>query len=163
MKQHIGVWILGLGIGAMAGATGGWAAETTPYRGEGPFFITAEELNWGPVASMGEGAEIAFIEGDVSAAEPFTFRLRMQDGYELMPHTHPAYERVTVLSGTFHFAHGREFRRDETRALAPHSVAIMPQGTPMFGYTEGETVIQLHGTGPWGIQYVNPQDDPRQR
>jgi hypothetical protein len=31
----------------------------------------------------------------------------------------------------------------------------------MFGYTEEETVIQLHGTGPWGIQYLDPADDPR--
>jgi hypothetical protein len=25
----------------------------------------------------------------------------------------------------------------------------------------GETVIQLHGNGPWVIEYVNPADDPR--
>jgi hypothetical protein len=37
----------------------------------------------------------------------------------------------------------------------------MAPGEPMFGFTEEETVIQLHGTGPWGIKYVNPQDDPR--
>jgi hypothetical protein len=43
------------------------------------------------------------------------------------------------------------------------SVAIMPAGHPMFGYAEGETIIQLHGTGPWGIEYVNPEDDPRNR
>lgn len=37
----------------------------------------------------------------------------------------------------------------------------MAPGEPMFGYTEGETIIQLHGTGPWGIEYLNPEDDPR--
>ena len=26
---------------------------------------------------------------------------------------------------------------------------------------KGETVIQLHGAGPWEIKYVNPADDPR--
>ena len=25
----------------------------------------------------------------------------------------------------------------------------------------GETVIQLHGFGPWKIEYLNPADDPR--
>jgi hypothetical protein len=30
-----------------------------------------------------------------------------------------------------------------------------------FAWTKGETVIQLHGMGPWSIQYVNPDDDPR--
>jgi glycyl-tRNA synthetase alpha subunit len=29
------------------------------------------------------------------------------------------------------------------------------------GWSEGDTVIQLHGVGPWQINYVNPADDPR--
>jgi hypothetical protein len=27
----------------------------------------------------------------------------------------------------------------------------------------GDTVVQLHGVGPWQINYVNPADDPRTR
>ncbi|MDQ2068354.1 cupin domain-containing protein [Natronospira bacteriovora] len=131
------------------------------YRGDGHMMITPDKLHWGPVASMGQGAEIAFIEGDVSQEEPFTFRLRLADGYRILPHVHPAYERVTVLSGTLHFAHGEEFDKDATRKLPPGSVAIMPPGDPMFGYAEGEVIMQLHGTGPWGIEYINPEDDPR--
>jgi hypothetical protein len=30
-------------------------------------------------------------------------------------------------------------------------------------WTKGETVVQLHGTGPWGINYVNAADDPRKK
>ncbi|MCP1728569.1 quercetin dioxygenase-like cupin family protein [Natronospira proteinivora] len=136
-------------------------ADEDRYRGDGHMMMTPDELEWGPVGSMGEGAEIAFIEGDLSAEEPFTFRLRLADGYRILPHIHPAYERVTVLSGTLHFAHGEEFDKDATRKLLPGGVAIMPPGDPMFGYAEGETVIQLHGTGPWGIEYIDPDDDPR--
>jgi len=40
-------------------------------------------------------------------------------------------------------------------------VAITPPGDPMFGYAEVEVVIHLHGHGPWGIEYLNPEDDPR--
>ena len=32
-----------------------------------------------------------------------------------------------------------------------------------FVWAKGETVLQFHGTGPWSIQYVNPDDDPRKR
>jgi hypothetical protein len=39
----------------------------------------------------------------------------------------------------------------------------MPAGTPMFGPTKEETVIQLQGIGPWGLNYVNPNDDPRKK
>ena len=28
-------------------------------------------------------------------------------------------------------------------------------------WTSGETVVQLHGIGPWGITYLNPAEDPR--
>ena len=137
------------------------AAADEVYRGDGHMMMTPDKMSWGPVGSMGQGAEIAFIEGDISTAEPFTFRLRLEDGYRILPHIHPAYERVTVLQGTLHFAHGKEFNKKKTRALPVGSVAIMPPGDPMFGYAEGETIIQLHGTGPWGIEYINPEDDPR--
>jgi hypothetical protein len=40
---------------------------------------------------------------------------------------------------------------------------FMPSGTRHFAWTKGETVVQLHGTGPWGINYVNAADDPRKK
>jgi hypothetical protein len=30
-------------------------------------------------------------------------------------------------------------------------------------WIEGETIVQLHGMGPWVINYVNPADDPRNK
>lgn len=136
------------------------ASAEALYDGE-HIMVEPDELEWGPVGSMGPGAEIAFIEGDISQEEPFTFRLRMEDGYEILPHVHPEYERGTVLRGTLHFAHGEEFDPDATRALPPGSTFIMPPGDPMFGHAEGEVILQLHGTGPWGIEYIDPDDDPR--
>ncbi|MDL0430417.1 cupin domain-containing protein [Marinobacter sp. TBZ242] len=137
------------------------AMAATPYQGEGHMMVTPSDLEWGPVGSMAPGAKISIIEGDLSKEEPFTMRLKLPADYEIAPHIHPAYERVTVLSGTFHFAHGKEIDRDKASALPEGSVAIMSPGDPMFGYTEEEVVIQLHGTGPWGIEYLNPEDDPR--
>lgn len=132
-----------------------------PYHGDGHIMLNASELEWRDVPSMDPGAKMAVIEGKLSEPKPFTFRLKLPADYRVAPHIHPAYERVTVLSGTFHFAHGSTFDRNRTRALRTGGVAIMPPGAPMFGYTEEETVIQLHGTGPWGIKYLDPADDPR--
>jgi len=39
----------------------------------------------------------------------------------------------------------------------------MPAGMRHFAYTKGEAVIQIGTNGPWGINYFNPADDPRQR
>jgi quercetin dioxygenase-like cupin family protein len=82
---------------------------------------------------------------------------------KIAPHTHPTFERVTVLAGIFYFAHGDTYNPEKTTALGPGGVAIMPPNTPMFGYTKEDTVIQLHGTGPWGLTYLNPADDPRKK
>jgi hypothetical protein len=33
---------------------------------------------------------------------------------------------------------------------------------PMYAATKDEeVVVQLHGTGPWGLHYPDPADDPR--
>jgi quercetin dioxygenase-like cupin family protein len=144
---------------ALAGAVAcGTAAAHTEHSMTAP-----EELTWKDVPSVGPGAKIAVIEGPLDKPVPFTFRLRMPANFKVAPHIHPAFERVTVLSGTFHFAHGENYDEARTRPLVPGSVAIMPPGAPMFGFTREETVIQLHGVGPWGITYLNPADDPRKR
>ncbi len=137
------------------------ALASVPYTGDEYVMLNAQDLKWNPVQSMAPGAEIAVIEGNLSQAGPFTIRLKLPANYELAPHTHPADERVTVLSGRLHFAQASKFERGKTTALNPGDMALIPQGEPMFGYTEEETIIQLHGTGPWGIHYKNPKDDPR--
>jgi quercetin dioxygenase-like cupin family protein len=144
------------------GATAVPSAAGVPYTGHGKHvMVQPGELTWRPAPAVGPGVEIAVIEGPLDQKVPFTFRLRIPAGTKLMPHIHPAYERVTVLSGTLHFAHGKTFDAQNTVALPAGAVAIMPPGAPMFGYVKEETVIQLHGLGPWGLQYINPADDPR--
>jgi hypothetical protein len=145
-------------LGLSAGIVG---AEELPYRGEGHLILGADQLQWTDIASLPAPAQMAVIEGDLAKSEPFTFRLKLPANYRLEPHSHPAYERVTVLSGTLHFAHGETFDREKTQPLRAGDIAIMPPGAPMFGYTEEETVVQLQGIGPWGIDYLNPADDPR--
>jgi quercetin dioxygenase-like cupin family protein len=140
----------------------GWASVSiAAERDERHVMVTPAELEWGPIASMAPGAQMAMIEGDLGKAEAFTFRLKLPADYVIAPHVHPAHERVTVLSGALFFAHGSTFDRAAARRLPAGSIAIMPPGAPMYGYTEEETVLQIHGTGPWGIRYLDPEDDPR--
>jgi hypothetical protein len=32
-----------------------------------------------------------------------------------------------------------------------------------FAWTKEETILQVHGVGPWAVNYVNPADDPRKK
>ena len=139
------------------------ALAQSVYSGGHAHMLTPEQLVWSDAPSVGKGAKIAVIEGPLNQAVPFLFRLKLPANTKVAPHTHPTYERVTVLSGVFYFAHGENYDENKVRALPAGSVAIMPPGTPMFGYTKEDTVIQLNGTGPWGLQYLNPADDPRKK
>lgn len=149
-------------IALTAGAYGLASAAPAGAHGEGHLMVTPDELEWGPVGSMPAGATAAVLEGDPSKAEDFTMRIRFPANYVIPVHTHPAVERVTVLEGTLYFAIGDTFDRTAAQAFGPGALAVMGVGVPMYGYTGDEpAVIQLNGRGPWGIEYVNPEDDPR--
>ena len=94
---------------------------------------------------------------------PFTFRLKFPANYQIPAHWHPAIEHVTVISGTFNMGTGDKLDRSNTKALSAGSVAIMQPKTNHFGWTKEETIVQVHGVGPWAITYVNPADDPRKQ
>jgi len=70
---------------------------------------------------------------------------------------------VTVISGTFNMGVGDKLDTQKAIALAPGSMMILQPKTNHFGWTKEEVVVQLNGTGPWGVTYVNPADDPRKK
>lgn len=121
----------------------------------------ASELKWADAPSVGPGAQIAVIEGDLKAAVPITFRLKLPPNLKVGVHTHPVFERVTVLSGTFYFATGDKFDAAKAKAYKSGDAVMIPAGTPMYAQTKKEgAIVQIHGTGPWGISYLDPKDVP---
>jgi hypothetical protein len=121
------------------------------------------DLKWGDVASLPAGAKLAVIEGPLNEAVPFTFRLRLPADYKIPAHWHPAIEHVTVISGTANMGVGDKLDPTKTKPLPTGSVAIMQPKTNHFLWTKEETIVQVHGVGPWAINYVNPADDPRKK
>ena len=107
--------------------------------------------------------ETAVLFGDPAKEGPFTMRILMPDGYKIPPHIHPKTERVTVISGTFNFGMGDKFDQAATQELPAGAFGFWPAGMTHFAWAKGETVVQVHGVGPWGIEYVNPADDPRKK
>jgi hypothetical protein len=60
-----------------------------------------------------------------------------------------------------HIGMGDKFDASATKAMPAGTYGHWAAGMKHFGWAEGETVLQFHGMGPWSIQYVNPEDDPR--
>ena len=127
-----------------------------------PTIYPAAETKWvdGP-PSLPKGARIAVLEGDPSKEGPFTFRVKLPDGYRIPPHTHPKVERITVIAGTFNLGMGKTFDESKMHEMPAGTYGYWPAGMVHYAAAKGETVLQLHGAGPWTIQYVNPADDPR--
>jgi quercetin dioxygenase-like cupin family protein len=136
---------------------------TTSFAQHGHKMIKPADLKWSDVPSLPAGAKIAVLEGPMNQAVPFTVRLQFPANYRIPPHTHPAVERVTVLSGTFHMGMGDKLDTSKSEALQPGAIMIMQPGTPHYAWTDKPTVVQLHGTGPWGVTYLNPNEDPRKQ
>ena len=68
-----------------------------------------------------------------------------------------------MLSGTLNLGFGSTFDKAKLTPIPAGGMAIMPPKVENFVLTQGETIIQVHGIGPWGITYVNAAEDPRQR
>ena len=125
--------------------------------------LTADEMKWGDApAALPPGAKVAVIEGDLEKPGAlFTFRAKFPDGYRVPPHFHPADEHITVISGTFSLEMGETADQSQAQPLPAGSFFALPPGTAHYVFIDEETVIQISTNGPWGLTYVNPEDDPR--
>lgn len=144
-------------------------ALTAPAFAETPkpdqhIVISPEQVQWQPApAKLPPGAQVAVLEGDPNEEGFFTLRIKLPDGYRIPPHTHPAAERVTVLSGTFKLGKGKTFDPAKTTTLPPGSYFSLAPASAHFAIAQGETVVQISTMGPWDIIYVNPADDPSRK
>jgi hypothetical protein len=146
------------------------ALVATPVRAQNPephgdvIVHTPDEARWTAAPrSLPPGAEYEAIVGDPARPGPYTVRLRLPAGYEVAPHRHGEAEHVTVLRGVLNVGIGEALTRTGGFRIPAGGFVRIAAGTPHFMFAEGETVIQLHGEGPFGFDYVNPADAPRNR
>jgi hypothetical protein len=166
MKRILCTLSLTIGCCSVALAQGSQPPPTKHKMTDGPkaemHLYPAAEVQWkaGP-ASLPAGAKFAVLEGDPTKEGAFTMRLWFPDGFKIPPHWHPKVEHVTVMSGTFNIGMGEKFDQAATHEMPAGTFGFWPAEMRHFAWAKGETVLQLHGIGPWMINYVNPSDDPR--
>jgi uncharacterized protein (TIGR02246 family) len=97
------------------------------------------------------GAQLAVLHGDPTGKGDYTIRLKFPAGYTFPAHYHPNAEHLTVLSGTFLLSMG-EKEGGPLREYQPGDFLYVPAKKPHYGGAKGETVIQLHGIGPFEIK-----------
>ena len=133
-------------------------AQTT--EGSAAHSVTnPSDLKWIPGI---KGCESAVVQGDPSVeGQPFVIRIRCADATVIPAHWHPTDENITVLSGTFLIGMGDKYDTSKLTAMPPGSFASMPKEMRHFASSRGESVVQVHGIGPFKVNWVNPADVPR--
>jgi quercetin dioxygenase-like cupin family protein len=127
-----------------------------------PFMVDPKELKWEDTAVL-PGAKVAIIEGPLDQPGPFMVRFKFPADYKVPAHWHPGIEHVTVLSGTLNMGIGDKLDMTKTHPVSAGGVVIMQPKTNHFAWTKEETIVQVHGVGPWGVTFVDPADDPRKK
>lgn len=124
--------------------------------------FTPKTVPWGPPPpSVSPGAQLAVLEGKPAGSSgDYTVRLKMPDGYRIAPHWHPQRENVTVISGTFKVGMGDTFDTSKMTVFPAGSFAFLDPQMHHYAMASGEVIVQVHGTAPFQINYVNPADDP---
>ena len=134
--------------------------------------ITPETVAWGyywaaakPVLTINSGDTVT-VEcvsvGNPSAPGPYTIRVKVPAGVKLMPHKHSEDRVYTVISGVFYIGIGDRFDADQLQAFPPGAVVVLPGDTFHFHWAKSsEYVTQVTAIGPLGLDYLNPDDDPR--
>jgi hypothetical protein len=124
--------------------------------------ILPDAINWMPFPAFPTSVRLAEVAGRPSEEGLYTIRVRVPHGVKLMPHRHPEDRLYTVISGVFYIGLGDQFDPEKLEAYPAAAVIVLPGDTPHFHWARsGEYVTQVTALGPLGIEYVDPQDDPR--
>src|SRR5205085_6574407 len=101
-------------------------------------------------------------KGDPSKAGDFTILIKMPANYAVPPHSYPGDETVRVMGdGTLSYGMGDKLDRSNVGSLTKGYHVTMAAGMNHYVFTTDALTVQVTGTGPFAITYVDPKDDPR--
>jgi quercetin dioxygenase-like cupin family protein len=149
------ILVLAVGMVVLAGAVAAQDGRHTTV-------MTPQALAWKSNPAFPAGVQIATLVGDpAKAGDTVVLRLKFPPNFTMPPHTHPYSEVVTVVSGRIGTNSGdRPERKGDL--LSPGALWVYPAKHAHYAWTgDEEAILQVQFTGPGGIDYVNPADDPR--
>lgn len=156
MKLSGRVSLVVLAAAIMGAPAGALAADADQV------FVNSNDLKWGDAPpTVPKGAKIAVLYGDPGKTGPFVLRLMVPAGYKIPPHWHSQTENLTIVSGALYLGDGDKMDTAHAHALKVGGYHYLPAKAHHFAFTKVATVVQVHGDGPFDINYVNEKDDPQ--
>ena len=124
--------------------------------------VLPEDIGWEPFPAFPPPARLAVVVGQPAGPGPYVIRVKVPSGVKLMRHRHPEDRVYTVISGVFYIGLGEQFDGGNLKVYPPGAVIVLPGGTAHFHWAKsGEYVTQVTAIGPLGLEYLDPEDDPR--
>ncbi len=123
--------------------------------------VSPDSIKWAP---MGQGMEVAVLSGNPQKeGDLFVLRIKLRDQTKVQPHWHPVDEHLTVISGIFYMGMGEKFDEAAAHPMTAGTYGLLPKEMRHFAWAKGETVIQIHGVGPFKTFWVNPPDSANKK
>jgi len=96
------------------------------------------------------------LSGDPAKTGLYAIRIHAEAGYVIMPHIHPEDENIVVLQGSWAAGMGERFNRQALESMEVGTYALLPKKMAHFALSKTQTIIQVHGLGPFTPYYVVP-------
>src|SRR5438445_379434 len=97
------------------------------------------------------------VSGDpAKSGAPYVIRIHAEAGYIIMPHAHPEDENIVVVKGSWALGMGDRFNRDTLKPMEVGDYGFASKKTAHFALSRTDTIIQVHGIGPFTTQWVVP-------
>jgi len=153
-KNHTGkVCATLLGIVALAMAA---SSQEKKESMEAHKIVHFGDLKW---AGIIKGCELAPVSGDMNAeGAPFVLRIRCAAGSKVPAHWHPTDEFVTVLKGSFRVGMGDAYDEKKLETMNTGNFTMVAKEMRHFGDCPNDCIVQVHGAGPFKVNWVNPSD-----
>jgi quercetin dioxygenase-like cupin family protein len=121
-----------------------------------------DATQWGRAPpTLPKGSKLAVLFGDPSKPGPFVLRIWAPAHSIVPPHTHNGAEMLTVISGKIYHEMGPKFDKNGGDPVEAGGFVYLPaQMVHSTRAGDEVTVVQVSGAGPFGINFVNPADDP---
>lgn len=148
-------------------ASGDWKVVEDIFNADAPaqgapaqhVMVAPGAIKWGDgPPSLPPGARMAVISGDPTQAQPFVLRAQVPAGYRVPLHWHPTTENLTILTGTVSLGMGEQ--SDQMTDIAAGGFVAIPAEMRHVFVAKTAATFQVHGMGPFAVNYVNPADDP---
>ena len=125
---------------------------------------TPDSLKWMENKALPPGAMVAVMVGDpTKPGSVVVQRVKFPANYQVPPHTHPYDETVTIISGAMRLGMGEKV--DPSATIDPPGTFFANPAKNAHYVLNGpqESVVQVQFVAPGGIDYINPEDDPRRK